>query len=604
MGYTALYRKYRPKTFDEVAGQDVIKRTLINQIKNNRIGHAYLFTGSRGTGKTTIARIFARAVNCLSHINGSPCGVCNICKIDDNIDIIEIDGASSNRVEAVRELKEQVKYPPVSSKYKVYIVDEAHMLTDSSYNALLKTLEEPPNYVIFILATTEPHKIPPTIMSRCMRFDFKLVPADKIADIISQVFLSSNIKASKEAIGLIARSGMGSVRDALSIADMCAGFSAKEVTYNDVLELLGSADIIEIGELAANILKGNINSCLGIVNTLAESGKSINIIARDLTTYFRNLGIVKTCQNPNDILGLPKEVFQQLQEHCELSDIDKITVCIDIFSSLDQELRFGLNPRITLENAVIKSTRLLVNTPNAILARLNELEKKITNINFSTQKEQNITPKDNTTQAKTKTPAFEIQAKDTQKTLEQEDRIYDTQKTSAQEVKTQDISKTPLEETKVSNISEKKDKKEDQLEKDQDAKDQNITLEDIVPPQNIQGHFIGPDDIFDDEISTQSKAQKTLGELAYKLREKGEMLLYFQITNSIEKIRMQNGALIGTVYDQNAYKLLSDPKNIHKIEELLDGIKFSVVVAEPEPELREQTIKRLKELAQDKLIIK
>ena len=587
MGYTALYRKYRPKTFDEVAGQDAIKRTLINQIKKDRIGHAYLFTGSRGTGKTTIARIFARAVNCLSHVNGSPCGVCDICKIDDNIDIIEIDGASSNRVDAVRELKEQVKYPPVNSKYKVYIVDEAHMLTDSSYNALLKTLEEPPSYVIFILATTEPHKIPPTIMSRCMRFDFKLVPTDKIADIISQVFYSSNIKASKEAIGLIARSGMGSVRDALSIADMCAGFSAKEITYEDVLELLGSADIIEIGELAANILKGDLNNCLGIVNSLAESGKSMNIIARDLTAYFRNLGVVKTCQNPNDILGLPKEIFQRLQEHSALADMDKTTVCIDIFSALDQDLRFGLNPRITLENAVIKAARLLVNTPNAVLARLNELEKKLSQIN--TQKEQNITRKSNIPQEQTKTQT-------------QKDKA-DIQKTPGQVVKGQDAPKTTLEEAKDKDIP-KDNKQENKQEDDQDSKDQEITIEDIAPPQNVQGHFIGPYDIFDGESSASSKAQKALGELAYKLREKGEMLLYFQVTNSIEKIRLQNGTLVGTVYDQNAYKLLSEPKSIQKIEGLLDGIKFSVVMAEPEPELREQTIKKLKDLAQDKLIIK
>lgn len=570
MGYTALYRKYRPKTFDEVAGQDAIKRTLINQIKNDRIGHAYLFSGSRGTGKTTVARIFARAVNCLNQVNGSPCGVCDTCKIDDNIDIIEIDGASSNRVDAVRELKEQVKYPPVNSKFKIYIIDEVHMLTDSSYNALLKTLEEPPNYVIFILATTEPHKIPPTIMSRCMRFDFKLVPTEKIADIISQVFQSSKIQASKEAINLIAKSGMGSVRDALSIADMCAGFSANEVSYNDVLELLGSADIIEIGELAANILKNNLNECLRIINNLAESGKSINIIARDLTTYFRNLSIVKTCQNPNEILGLPKEVFDNVHQHSQLSDIDKITVCIDIFSSLDQDLRFGLNPRITLENAIIKAARLLENTPNAILARLSELEKKISNLNnLPSQKEQNPNPSNNTVQ---------------QKTLAgQEHQSIDT----------------------LDNVNKIDNQDSQNKQKNQNI-EQEILLQDIgAPPDKKQGHFIfSEEDIFDDNVSTQNQAQKKLGELAFRLREKGELLIYYQITNNIQKIKLENQTLVATVTDQNAYKLLNEPKSNQIIEDILSDVKFLAVLEEPEPELREQTIKRLKDLAGNKLIIK
>ncbi|HEY8443546.1 MAG TPA: DNA polymerase III subunit gamma/tau [Clostridia bacterium] len=550
MGYTALYRKYRPKTFDKVAGQDSIKRTLINQITNDRIGHAYLFCGSRGTGKTTVARIFARAVNCLRPVNGSPCGVCDICKIEDNIDIIEIDGASSNGVDAIRELKEQVKYPPVNSKYKVYIIDEVHMLTASSYNALLKTLEEPPEHVIFILATTEPHQIPPTIMSRCMRFDFKLVPTDKIAEIISEVFLSSGIKASKEAIELIARSGLGSVRDALSIADMCAGFCAKEVTYDDVLELLGSADIKQIGELAANILKGDLNNCLSIVNSLAETGKSINIIARDLTTYFRNMGIVKTCKNPNDILGLPNEVLSQLQERAGLADLDKITVCVDIFSSLDQDLRFGLNPRITLENAIVKAARLLVDTPNAVLAKLNELENKINELKYI--------------------PAAQKTA------LSQ----TESQETLAKQEQPQER-KTPL-------ISS-----ENSIDE--------ATEQELVPPEK-QGQFIAPEEIFDEKDSGRS-ADKTLGELAFKLREKAEHLLYYQVTNNLEKVKLEKDALVAYVADQNSYKFLSEPKSVKTIEDLI-GLKFKVILTEAQPEITEQRIKKLKELAGNKLIIK
>ena len=554
MSYTALYRKYRPKTFLEVAGQDAIKRTLVNQIMTDRIGHAYLFTGTRGTGKTTVARIFSRAVNCLSPEDGSPCGVCDICKLDDNLDIIEIDGASSNRVEAVRDLKEQVKYPPINSKYKVYIVDEVHMLTDSSYNALLKTLEEPPEYVIFILATTEPHKIPPTIMSRCMRFDFKLVATSEIADIISFVFKSSDITASKEAVELIARSGMGSVRDALSIADMCAGFSREGVSYNDVLELLGTSDNIIIDKLANDILIGYLNGSLSTVNQIAESGKSMNIIARDLTSYFRNLGIVKTCKDPQEILGLPKEVLEKLHKTAANADMDKITVCIDIFGSLDQDLRYGLNPRITLENAVFKASRLLINTPNAILARLNELEKKTSEISFEE-------PKKNIQAAEQKPKPEKI------KPIEQDEKILE-----------QDTS------------SEKSDS-------------QNI---DAYIPSEREGHFIADsDDIFSDGVSVQNIAEKALGELAYNLRESGEFMLYSQLTSHTERIKLDNGILTATVYDENAYKLLSHNDTKQKIEKLLINMRFNVILSKPvESVQQEKTTNRLRELFGSKLEIK
>ncbi|HEY8390560.1 MAG TPA: DNA polymerase III subunit gamma/tau [Clostridia bacterium] len=575
MSYTALYRKYRPKTFKEVAGQDAVKRTLVNQIKNDRIGHAYLFTGTRGTGKTTVARIFSRAVNCLNPQDGSPCGVCDICKIQDNIDIIEIDGASSNRVEAIRDLKEQVKYPPVNSKYKVYIVDEVHMLTDSSYNALLKTLEEPPEYVIFILATTEPQKIPPTIMSRCMRFDFKLVSTKEIAEIISNVFASSNIKASKEAIELIARSGMGSVRDALSIADMCAGFSREGVTYDDVLELLGASDNMVIGNLAKSILSGDLNNSLEIINQMAESGKSMNVIARDLTTYFRNLGIAKTCKEPNEILGLPKEVLDSLLEISAQADMDKITVCIDIFGSLDQDLRYGLNPRITLENAVFKASRLIINTPNAILARLNELEKKISDL-----KTQNIvaveTPKEFT------------------KSVHQDEKNKQNNQT-----------KENNEQTEIKlEIQQKPELKQETHEQKETSEPIEIS-EAYIPPQR-EGHFIADtDDIFSDGVSVQNIAEKKLGELAYKLRESGEVLLHFQLTNNVERIKLENGVLTATVYDNNSYKLLSEEKSKQKIEKLLNGLKFSVILSEPvDVKYQEKSISRLKELAGSKLEIK
>ena len=224
MSYLALYRKYRSRTFEEIVGQKHITQSLINQINNNQVGHAYLFTGTRGTGKTSIAKIFARAINCMKPVKGSPCGKCDACKAlgdNVNVDILEIDAASNNRVDEIRDLRERVKYPPVVGKYKVYIIDEVHMLTDSAFNALLKTLEEPPEYVVFILATTEVHKLPATILSRCMRFDFKLLSQKELEDHVKYVFKDSGIKYEDEAISIIATLGAGSVRDTLSIADMC-----------------------------------------------------------------------------------------------------------------------------------------------------------------------------------------------------------------------------------------------------------------------------------------------------------------------------------------------------------------------------------------------
>ncbi|MDE6398348.1 MAG: DNA polymerase III subunit gamma/tau, partial [Clostridiales bacterium] len=273
MSYTALYRKYRPQTFDDVIGQDHITQTLINQLKSERVGHAYLFTGSRGTGKTTCAKIFARAVNCLEPQNGSPCGKCKVCRAladASNIDIMEIDAASNNRVDEVREIRERVKYPPVNGKYKVYIIDEVHMLTDSAFNALLKTLEEPPSFVIFILATTEVHKLPATILSRCMRFDFRLVSADLLAQNIRRIFDAEGKTYEEEAVRYIAGAGEGSVRDSLSVADMCLSRSEGKLTLADVLDVLGAADRGKIRALTQSILQGDAREILLQIDALTN----------------------------------------------------------------------------------------------------------------------------------------------------------------------------------------------------------------------------------------------------------------------------------------------------------------------------------------------
>ena len=256
MAYTSLYRKYRPDTFDKVIGQDHIVRTLKNQIARDNIGHAYIFTGTRGTGKTSVAKIFARAVNCLSPVNGSPCGKCECCLAlaeSGNFDVLEIDAASNNSVDQIRDLTDKINFPPTIGKYKVYIVDEVHMLSKAAFNALLKTLEEPPSHAIFILATTEIHQIPATILSRCLRFDFRLVPNAVTAKRIRDIFDEIGVKYEREAVELIASAGAGSVRDALSVADTCVSYCEGNVTYGGVLEVLGASDPQKLRELASAI---------------------------------------------------------------------------------------------------------------------------------------------------------------------------------------------------------------------------------------------------------------------------------------------------------------------------------------------------------------
>ena len=297
MSYTALYRKYRPTVFEDVIGQDHITETLKNQLKSGRVGHAYLFTGSRGTGKTTCAKIFARAVNCLEPINGSPCGKCKTCQAlvsASDIDILEIDAASNNRVDEIREIRERVKYPPVNGKYKVYIIDEVHMLTDSAFNALLKTLEEPPEFVIFILATTEAHKLPATILSRCMRFDFRLVSIELLAENIKKIFKAEGKKYEEEAVRYIAGAGEGSVRDSLSIADMCLSRSEGKLTLSDVLDVLGAADRGKIRSLTESILTGNAREILVKIDELVSLGKSVGRIAKDVLLCARDLLAIRT----------------------------------------------------------------------------------------------------------------------------------------------------------------------------------------------------------------------------------------------------------------------------------------------------------------------
>lgn len=373
---SSLYRKFRPDNFSSVIGQEHVTNTLINQIKTGRIGHAYLFTGSRGVGKTTCARIFARAINCLSPTDGSPCGKCEVCRALSvpNMDILEIDAASNNGVDDAREIREKVNYPPVYGKYKIYIIDEVHMLTGSAFNALLKTLEEPPEHAVFILATTEAHKLPATILSRCMRFDFRLVSVDEIAELISRVYDSEGKSYDMDAVRYIASAAEGSVRDALSIADMCLSFSQDKLTYEQVLGALGGVDKSKIRKLYTAISSSNCGACFEAIDELAVAGKSMGLIAKEITYYARDLMLLKTAPK---LLVETDEHIAMMKEDLRTATNEFLTTLITLFSSLDAELRYSISPRIVLETACIKACKLAVTDVSALEERLARLERAV-----------------------------------------------------------------------------------------------------------------------------------------------------------------------------------------------------------------------------------
>ena len=380
MSYTALYRKYRSQNFDEIVGQKHIITSLTNQIKNNQVGHAYLFTGTRGTGKTSIAKIFAKAINCPHSHNGNPCNKCEICESitsGSNVDILEIDAASNNRVDEIRELREKVKYPPVTCKYKVYIIDEVHMLTDSAFNALLKTLEEPPAYVVFILATTEVQKLPATILSRCLRFDFKLLTDEELEKHLKYVFEDSGIKYEKEALTLLAKLGNGSVRDTLSIADMCVAYSNKNVTYSSVIEAVGMTDRQTLKLISECLLAGDQGRLLSAINEVACAGKNLTQLAKDLVGYIRDILIVKTCKDYKDILKLSSDNISDLEALSKIATSEKLIEILTKLSSLDNDFRYSTSPRNLLEITLVSLCNFEMTELNDLKMQVKLLEKKI-----------------------------------------------------------------------------------------------------------------------------------------------------------------------------------------------------------------------------------
>lgn len=381
MGYTALYREWRPRIFEDVVGQEHITTTLKNEILNDRIAHAYLFCGTRGTGKTSTAKVMAKALNCLDLHDGEPCNKCEMCtKINEGlaIDVTELDAASNNGIDKIRDIIDDTKYPPQEAKYKIYIMDEVHMLSVGAVNAFLKTLEEPPKNVIFILATTDPQKLPITILSRCQRFDFKRINQKEISNRLKRIADAQNINYEQKSLELIARVCDGAMRDALSILDQAIAMGEKQINYEDLVSILGLVTNEYLFDITYAIIDRSVEKTMVIIDKLVYSGKDMQLFIKDLIAHFRNLLMVKVTNNPEEVLDMSLENISMVKEQGHKIRVEEIMRAIRILQDAEINSKASKQSRLYLELAIVKMCKIEYDTSNeVILSRINKLEESL-----------------------------------------------------------------------------------------------------------------------------------------------------------------------------------------------------------------------------------
>ncbi|MBQ2947560.1 MAG: DNA polymerase III subunit gamma/tau [Clostridia bacterium] len=386
MGYQALYRRYRPARFDDFVGQEAVIRTLRSQVMSGRIAHAYLFCGTRGTGKTSTAKVFARAVNCEQPDRGEPCGQCAVCRAlgaESSLDILEIDAASNNGVDEIRDLREKVKYPPQNGRYRVYIIDEVHMLSQGAFNALLKTLEEPPSYVVFILATTEPQKLPATILSRCQRFDFGRIPSHQIIARLRVALEEGGIRAQEAALSRIARAAEGGMRDAWSIMDMCLGYAQEGdggLTEELVLQVLGAADRRFLFEFADSLIGADAPAALRMIDDMMRAGREVQVFVRDVSAHLRALMLADVCgeEHAAQLLDVTQEDAAAYVAQAKRTSHTRLMRMLDLFLQSETDMKWAAQPRFALEAAALRACEPEESLQlEALISRVDELERRL-----------------------------------------------------------------------------------------------------------------------------------------------------------------------------------------------------------------------------------